>query len=76
MKSVSALTSQVNNLQEENDNLRCQVEAYKNEVDLIKTDNHQELEERNKQIRSLQQALQGMQQVRSTSCNLDNLMIK
>jgi len=61
-EKISSLTLEVGNLKEENDSLRCQLEAYKNEVDLIKSENLQEMEEKNKQIKSLQQALQGMQQ--------------
>lgn len=41
--------------QEENDALRCQLEASKNEVDLIKADLRTELEMKDQQLRSLQQ---------------------
>jgi bacterioferritin (cytochrome b1) len=50
-------------LQEENDSLRCQLEAYKNEVDLVRSDLKTELEQKEKQLKMLQQTLQGMQQV-------------
>jgi D-mannonate dehydratase len=49
--------------QEENDSLRCQLEAYKNEVDLVRSDLKTELEQKEKQLKMLQQTLQGMQQV-------------
>ncbi|GAB6023774.1 hypothetical protein CHUAL_008527 [Chamberlinius hualienensis] len=55
-------TGQINNLKEENDNLHCQLEAYKNEVDVMMTEGVKEVEEKNKQILTLQQALQGVQQ--------------
>ncbi|XP_031355933.1 ecto-NOX disulfide-thiol exchanger 2 isoform X2 [Photinus pyralis] len=51
-----------NSLREENDNLRCQMEAYKNEVEVIKVDLKRELEEKDKQFKMLQHTLQGMQQ--------------
>lgn len=56
--------------QEENDSLRCQLEAYKNEVDLVRSDLKAELDQKEKQMKMLQQTLQGMQQVGlgSTSC--------
>jgi hypothetical protein len=49
--------------QEENDSLRCQLEAYKNEVDLVRSDLKTELDQKEKQLKMLQQTLQGMQQV-------------
>uniref|UniRef100_A0A1B6LXZ8 Ecto-NOX disulfide-thiol exchanger 1/2 domain-containing protein n=1 Tax=Graphocephala atropunctata TaxID=36148 RepID=A0A1B6LXZ8_9HEMI len=49
-------------LKEENDSLRCQLEAYKNEVDLVKVDLKLELEQKDKQLKMCQQTLQGMQQ--------------
>ncbi|CAL8102365.1 unnamed protein product [Orchesella dallaii] len=45
----------VHQLKEENDALRCQLEASKNEVDLIKADLRSELEMKDQQLRSLQQ---------------------
>ena len=53
----------LNNLKEENDALKCQLEAYKNEVDLVKHDVKNDSDEKDKQMKALQQALQGMQQV-------------
>lgn len=47
-------------LQEECDSLRCQLEAYRNETQLLKA----EQEQRDQQLRLLQQALQGLQQQR------------
>ncbi|CAG9860601.1 unnamed protein product [Phyllotreta striolata] len=49
-------------LRDENDVLKCQIEAYKNEVEVLKTDYKNELEEKEKQFKVLQQTLQGMQQ--------------
>ncbi|KAJ8919902.1 hypothetical protein NQ315_006431 [Exocentrus adspersus] len=51
-----------NNLKEENDNLRCQLEAYKNEVEVLKMDYKKDMEEKDKQFKMVQQTLQGMQQ--------------
>lgn len=48
-------------LQEECDSLRCQLEAYRNETQLLKV----EQEQRDQQLRLLQQALQGLQQQRA-----------
>ena len=41
--------------QEENDALRCQLEAFKHEVDLIKADLKTEVEQKDQQIRELQE---------------------
>ena len=54
---------QMNQLKEENDSLKCQLEAYKNEVDLLKLETRNTDDTKDKQIKALQQALQGMQQV-------------
>ncbi|XP_017772369.1 PREDICTED: ecto-NOX disulfide-thiol exchanger 2 [Nicrophorus vespilloides] len=51
-----------NQLKDENTNLRCQMEAYKNEVDVIKMDLRKELDDKEKQFKMLQQTLHGMQQ--------------
>lgn len=50
------------NLKEENDTLKCQMEAFKNEMDMVRQEGIQEAEDRKKQITALQNALQGMQQ--------------
>ncbi|XP_022248765.1 ecto-NOX disulfide-thiol exchanger 2-like [Limulus polyphemus] len=52
----------VNNLKEENDALRCQLEAYKNEVEVLKAEGKQDQDMREKQLKVIQQAMQGMQQ--------------
>lgn len=52
-------------LKEENDSLRCQMEAYKNEVDLIKADLKTEVAMRDDQIEAFKKTLQGMQQTLS-----------
>ncbi|XP_018577182.1 ecto-NOX disulfide-thiol exchanger 2 [Anoplophora glabripennis] len=51
-----------NNLKDENDSLRCQMEAYKNEVEVLKMDYKKDMEDKDKQFKMLQQTLQGMQQ--------------
>ena len=54
---------EVNSLKDENDSLKCQIEAYKNEVDVIKQENLAELEQKTKHMNMLQQTLKGMQEV-------------
>ena len=54
-------------LKEENDSLRCQLEAYKNEVDLVKVDLKSDLQAKDEQINTYKQTLQGMQQVRDSN---------
>ncbi|KAF4519599.1 hypothetical protein B566_EDAN003766 [Ephemera danica] len=49
-------------LKEENDSLRCQLEAYKNEVDLIRADTKSDSEQREAQFKLLQQTLHNAQQ--------------
>lgn len=49
-------------LKEENDSLRCQLEAYKNEVDLLKSETKNEIDGKEKQMKMLQQTLKGMQE--------------
>ncbi|PBC26220.1 Ecto-NOX disulfide-thiol exchanger [Apis cerana cerana] len=49
-------------LKEENDSLRCQLEAYKNEVDLLKSETKSEIDAKDKQMKMLQQTLKGMQE--------------
>ncbi|KAJ8670638.1 hypothetical protein QAD02_001897 [Eretmocerus hayati] len=48
-------------LREENDSLRCQLEAYKNEVDLLKSETKTEVDSKDKQMKMLQQTLKSMQ---------------
>ncbi|XP_041352478.1 ecto-NOX disulfide-thiol exchanger 2-like [Gigantopelta aegis] len=55
-------TESLNNLKDENDILRCQMEAFKNEVDFVKEESKSVMVEKDKQIKALQNALQGMQQ--------------
>ncbi|XP_071452186.1 ecto-NOX disulfide-thiol exchanger 2 [Hetaerina americana] len=52
----------IEGLKEENDSLRCQLEAYKNEVDLVRSDSMAEVALRDQQTQLLKQTLQGMQQ--------------
>ena len=54
---------QSSHMKEENDSLRCQLEAYKNEVDLLKLETRNTDDYKDRQVKALQQALQGMQQV-------------
>lgn len=49
-------------LKEENDSLRCQLEAYKNEVDLLKSEIKSDIDAKDKQMKMLQQTLKGMQE--------------
>lgn len=62
-----ALVSQAEALKEENDSLRWQLDAYRNEVELLKQEQgkaHREDDpNKEQQLKLLQQALQGMQQV-------------
>jgi hypothetical protein len=61
--------SQAEALKEENDSLRWQLDAYRNEVELLKQEQgkaHREDDpNKEQQLKLLQQALQGMQQVRT-----------
>lgn len=68
--------AQVEALKEENDSLRCQLDAYRNEVELLKQEqgkaqpHHSEEDTtRQQQLSFLQQALQGMQKVRTHTPN-------
>lgn len=62
-----ALVSQAEALKEENDSLRWQLDAYRNEVELLKQEQGKAHKEddpnKEQQLKLLQQALQGMQQV-------------
>lgn len=61
------LVSQVEALKEENDSLRWQLDAYRNEVELLKQEqgkaSRDEDTTKEQQMKLLQQALQGMQKV-------------
>ncbi|KAJ8014610.1 hypothetical protein DPEC_G00017420 [Dallia pectoralis] len=62
----SGFAAQAEALKEENDSLRCQLDAYRNEVELLKQEHVQpqpseEDASRQQQLICLQQALQGMQ---------------
>ncbi|KAK6625582.1 hypothetical protein RUM43_005881 [Polyplax serrata] len=48
-------------LKDENESLRCQLEAYKNEVDLVRGDMKNDLESKEKQLKMLQQTVQNLQ---------------
>ncbi|XP_062819818.1 ecto-NOX disulfide-thiol exchanger 2 isoform X2 [Anolis carolinensis] len=62
----SALVVQTEALKEENDSLRCQLDAYRNEVELLKQEQskmgREEDTSKDQQLVILQQAMQGMQQ--------------
>lgn len=67
-KPVGVLQSEA--LKEENDSLRCQLDAYRNEVELLKQEQgknqpmrSEEDSTHSQQLSFLQQALQGMQKV-------------
>lgn len=47
--------------QEENDSLRCQLEVYKNEVDLVKSDLKSDTDIKDQQIKVLQETIRNMQ---------------
>ncbi|XP_022904307.2 ecto-NOX disulfide-thiol exchanger 2 isoform X1 [Onthophagus taurus] len=61
-KPRTDMINQEDVLREENNNLRMQVEAYKNEVEVVKMDLKKDIDEKDKQFKMLQQTLQGMQQ--------------
>lgn len=50
-------------LRDELDSLKCQLEAYKNEVSLYKHGDEKERADKDKQIQMYKQTLRGMQQV-------------
>ena len=50
-------------LKEENQSMQCQIEAYKNETEIMKGERDKYSEEKETQIKALQHALVGMQQV-------------
>ena len=69
---VLFIDSELDKLRDENDSLKCQLEAYKNEVAILKQQNQDEntdelrqneTQKKDEQIRILQQTLKGMQQV-------------
>lgn len=57
--TLSESTDKTNELKEENDSLRCQLEAYKNEVDIVKAELQTNIESKEKQIEMLQNTLKG-----------------
>ena len=61
---------QLMSLKEENDSLKCQLEAYINEAEMVKLESKQNVDALEKQIKSLQNALKGMQQVRVSRSGL------
>ncbi len=70
LPSESAGVSQAEALKEENDSLRCQLDAYRNEVELLKQEqgrnqpiSSEDDSVRAQQLSFLQQALQSMQRV-------------
>ncbi|RMC07103.1 hypothetical protein DUI87_16559 [Hirundo rustica rustica] len=71
-KLLGALAAQAYALKEENDSLRWQLDAYRNEVELLKQEKGQlfrteESLTKDQQLQFLQQTMQGMQQI-SDSC--------
>ncbi|KAF6018540.1 hypothetical protein EB796_023164 [Bugula neritina] len=62
LKLTVEAASNMNKLSDENDSLKCQLEAYKNELDMNKMDAQTEKAQKSKQIAMLQQTLKGMQQ--------------
>lgn len=61
--TVASKLNQLNNLRDENEELKCQIEVYKNEVAVLKQENSSSSSDRDREFRSLQMAMQGMQQV-------------
>ena len=70
-------------LQEENDSLRCQLEAYKNEVEIIRSDLKLELQAKDQHIKSLDDDVKALKEklksqpdqsptVESTSVSVDD----
>ncbi|XP_014211999.1 ecto-NOX disulfide-thiol exchanger 2 isoform X2 [Copidosoma floridanum] len=59
---VNEDAERLQSVKEENDSLRCQLEAYKNEVDLLKSETKVEIEAKEKQMKMLQQTFKGMQE--------------
>ncbi|KAL8625515.1 hypothetical protein ACOMHN_014604 [Nucella lapillus] len=55
-------SSQLHTLKEENDSLKCQLKAYINEAEIVKLESKQTIDEMEKRITALQNALKGMQQ--------------
>ncbi|XP_063169847.1 ecto-NOX disulfide-thiol exchanger 2 isoform X1 [Candoia aspera] len=66
IKEMEESVSQTEALKEENNSLRCQLDAYRNEVELLKQEQSQAGREdepsKEQQLKILQQTLQGMQQ--------------
>lgn len=60
---MASKLNQLNNLKDENEELKCQIEVYKNELAVLKQENSSCSSDRDKEFRSLQMAMQGMQQV-------------
>ena len=50
-------------LKDENDDLKCQIEAFKNELELYKQEKTTSRGDSEKEVKALQMAMQGMQQV-------------
>lgn len=63
--SVASRLNQVNILRDENEELKCQIEVYKNELAILKQESSSSTSDKDKELRSLQFAMQGMQQVNS-----------
>ena len=73
---VAGKLNQINTLKDENDSLKCQVEAYKNEVEMIKSDKQDRSDGSKQEVKSLQMALQGMQQVNLIFNDIGLIMLK
>ncbi|KAL1129401.1 hypothetical protein AAG570_013928 [Ranatra chinensis] len=63
MKKKPRFDDKISILKEENDSLKCQLEAYKNEVEVVRAELKGELDSTDAKLRLAQQTLQGMQQV-------------
>lgn len=59
-----SISEHINYLKSENDSLKCQLDAYKNEVEMIKAEQKPiDTSAKDAQLKMFQSALQGMQQV-------------
>ena len=76
LPNAGSLSASNNNaLQEENDTLKCQMEAYKNEIDMVKSEGKNLVDLKDKQIQALQQALHGTQQVQVNCSAAERLKV-
>ena len=61
-------SDEVSNLKEENDQLRCQLHAYENENDLLKTENKSVKESSEKERKMMQNMIKGAKGILAFGC--------